>query len=217
MVNSKKFNYKEGINIVIENNIFSKNKDKDGNPKGKGMGGGTPNNFIPPSIRQPQTMPDIDTLVSPFVEKMRADMMAKNFYGRRFNEFNPYDNLLTNGGHHGFQNNNYGNPMIENMDDDEDEEEEEPQQQEQEQNVAEGEQEQDAEEEQEPAAPVPVPEVVLFDKDGKYTKRMYFKSGKPTKQYMQAERKRSRLLDNKRGEAPSEFEIIKYGLQDFYH
>ena len=211
MVNSKKFNYKEGINIVIENNIFSKNKDKNGNPKGKGMGGdgGTPNNFIPPSIRQPQTMPDIDTLVSPFVDKMRADMMAKNFYGRRFNEFNPYDNLLTNGGHQGFQNNYYGNHMIEDIDDDEEEEQNEIIQPEEEevQQPEEGEIEEEVVQ-----APVVQPKD-FFDEEGKYL----LPRTTPEQRKVFNHHKYIRKLYIERKRNPQPKSIRAYGLQNYFN
>ena len=189
---------------MIENNIFSKNKDKNGKSKDDVEGSksiNTPNNFIPPSIRQPQTMPDMDTLVSPFVEKIRADMMAKNFYSMRFNEFNPYANLNTNGFHNNHQSNYF-------EDDDEDEViqqgGEEIQQQE-------GEEIQQEEEEGQIQIQ---PQEILFDKNGKYLKRTRTQRGRPIAQFEKANRIRDRLLEA--SERPSDFNIVKYGLQDFF-
>lgn len=200
MVNGKKFNYKEGINIVIENNIFSKNKDKDGNPKGKDA---TPNNFIPPSIRQPQTMPDIDTLVSPFVDKMRADMMAKNFYGRRFNEFNPYD-IHPNQGY--FNNNVY--PEQYEEDDEEDEEQNEIIQPEEE----EVQQQEEGEIEEEAAqAPVAQPKV-FFDENGKYL----LPRTTPEQRKVFNHHKYRRKLYTDRRIIPQPKTIRAYGLQEYY-
>lgn len=142
----------KNIQIVIENNIFSKNKSKDGE-KSKNKGGGA---YALPIERVPVSLPEPDTIYHPFVNRIKAEI-SKDFYNRRFNEYNPYNNFNSGGFNIP--------PQIENEYDDDDDDFNTPSI-----NTPEEDEVQDV-----PTEPLVIPPVsvglpdILFDENGKWT------------------------------------------------